>query len=625
VLFKIRLNASLCVAIVLLALLGCASGKGNPYLKRDRSAAGSVNTDRSEFSYSNEAPRHRLPWILWHDGQDFEGQILQVTDIQQGDELVATGKFPEALVRFQSIKPEGLSARERRALMFRIGAMQLARNNSSAALSTLSQYFASIGLRVEDVEPAPSLFLGYAYGQAGNLDQSMAWFARAHTIAQDDRRVREKAKSALRETLASIAPDRFEQVVVRWDKEPIIDEMVSQERARRSRSGYRYAQRNLFRADAYYTPHQQQTFHAQSSASGELAVILPLSGKYAALGEQLKRGLQLALKDKTAQGVTGEFYDSTGTTEGAVSELRRALSGQRPPSFVVGPLLSDPAEEVARELRQIGIPNLSFSKRNNFETGQGIFRLGVTAQSQVRQLVEKSHFELGIKSYAIIAPSDYVGAEFADSFRSELAQHGINLLFEGTYQPASSVSIQRLAEQVENYPVEAVFFPGDIDDAALFFSTMPAEFRRKVRPLGTAAWDNPVKLRNSQKALEGSLFVSAFNRQSGRSLVKNFVEAFQATFQTPPDFLAAQGFDAGTLLLAAIKQSSQQGYSVGQALIDIGEYEGLTGLLKISLGGEVERRYATLIFEKGNFRELPLRTVVEVSATGEPQKLPSLE
>jgi ABC-type branched-subunit amino acid transport system substrate-binding protein len=606
-------SLSLLFCSLLLLLLASCGGRANPYLSRARDIEKGGGRIHAPGPHSTVTRRPHIPWLLWFPSQDFEGRSIKIPDIKKGDALVSEGRYSEALTTFISINPSSLSGRERRALAFRTAATQLTLNQSDAALGSLSEYFTSVGLRVKDVGPEASLFLGYAYGQADNAEQSMAWFVRAHRLATDNRRIRELVKEAVERTLTNIPPEQFEHQVTKWRRETFVDQIVAEERARRAARGYHYASRDLFRVNPFSAHHSTQRSTPSRDGSKQIVAILPLTGRYASLGENVKRGIQLAFKSEgLGDSVSVHFIDSAGSEQTAIVELEQYLGTGAQPLFVIGPLLSDPAQAVGERLRRIGIPMLSFSKRNTFRTGGGIFRLGITAEGQVERLIEKAHLKLKVRSYAIVASNDYTGYEYADSFREQLALNRLQLEFEGTYDPANSASIQSMAEQLERKKVDGVFFSGSLEDAALFFSSMPLRYRQGVRPLGTAAWDNSTKLRNSQRALDGALFISPFNEKSERSLVINFIDAYKKTFGVAPDFLAAQGFDAATLVSAAVKQGMSQGYSFAQALVDVGEYEGLTGLLTITTDGEIRRKYATILFEKGTLQELPLRTLIQV-------------
>jgi ABC-type branched-subunit amino acid transport system substrate-binding protein len=86
------------------------------------------------------------------------------------------------------------------------------------------------------------------------------------------------------------------------------------------------------------------------------------------------------------------------------------------------------------------------------------------------------------------------------------------------------------------------------------------------------------------------MFVSPFFIFDDNIYSKQFQNTYKATFNAPPDFLAAQGFDAATLLSTALKQSNQSGDYVN-AFKGIDLYQGLTGEITVSHNGELERKF----------------------------------
>ena len=93
-------------------------------------------------------------------------------------------------------------------------------------------------------------------------------------------------------------------------------------------------------------------------------------------------------------------------------------------------------------------------------------------------------------------------------------------------------------------------------------------------------------------------------RSRRRSIVRKFVEVYRAKYGKQPDFLAAQGFDAATMVLAAAKREKQEQLSFVQAFRRIDVYDGLTGAISVTSSGEVQRSYSVVKFERGRLIDL---------------------
>ena len=90
--------------------------------------------------------------------------------------------------------------------------------------------------------------------------------------------------------------------------------------------------------------------------------------------------------------------------------------------------------------------------------------------------------------------------------------------------------------------------------------------------------------------------------------MQQFVESYRGRFKTAPNFLAAQGFDAATLVINAIKRSKQERIPLAQALTQLPPYDGVTGAVSIDTQGEVRRALYVVEVTPTMFQEkMPLK------------------
>jgi ABC-type branched-subunit amino acid transport system substrate-binding protein len=134
-------------------------------------------------------------------------------------------------------------------------------------------------------------------------------------------------------------------------------------------------------------------------------------------------------------------------------------------------------------------------------------------------------------------------------------------------------------------------------------SNLSPSTRKTMRPLGTALWDNSSKIANSQALFDTAIFVTPFFPQSSRPVVQQFNESYKGKFKVAPNFLAAQGFDAGTLVVAAIHKAARERKSFTDALSSLPRYEGVTGLIDMGPGGEIRRSFYVVEVSKNGFLE----------------------
>lgn len=538
----------------------------------------------------------RLQWDLWAYERDLDGMPLRDLNLLQGDRLSRQGQLELALDRYKAALGRRLSSPEERAAIMRIATTQLSLGRAKDSLETLGRYLSRNGGNVSRVDAPFGLVLGYAYGNAKVPEQSLAWFSRSYAMAGSNPILRDSVEQGIRQTLARVSEIEFEKTAKQWTDDETITRLFGVERKRRKDKAALVAVR-VAPSEVVVQPNlQEPPIQTEDVAEKPIAlVLLPLTGQYAQLGNATKKGMELALMDAHKGLIEFEFRDTGSDNTKATAGFEEAISSVKP-TAVVGPLLSDAAVEVAEISRSKGIPIVHFSKREGISTGGGVFRLGLTTSSQMRSLIDAIHQSLPIHRVAIVYPNDQVGTDYANAFRKEATARGIEVVLEAPYMKGDDKALVAIAEQVDTLAPQAVFLPDAPSKAARFFSSIKPGV---TIPLGIASWSNVAELKRSQAVLNNAIFVSPFLKDSKRPIVGKFIEAYKAQYGQEPDLLAAQGFDAATLALTALKRTADERVGFDSALLSIREYDGVTGRTEISSSGELERTYDTARFKDG--------------------------
>lgn len=550
------------------------------------------------------------PWETWTLGSNLEGDPLKNMFVIQGDEHIRRGERQEALEAFRRAQGEILEPVEAHALAIRLASSALVLDDARAALASLSEYYrrqgGSINTSIDTVDARSALIFAYSYGRLGQVDQAFAWFSRTNLLTRASGPLSDSAAQGARLLLRRLPDAEFERAENRWRGDAFVQSMIAQERLRRSREKPSHLPRTGAEIGRFWEVGHQATSEVPQHAefgSAQIGVILPLSGQFAAMGESLRRGVELAA---LGQGFPSEsllIRDDAGVTAQASGAAQELIASYQP-RVILGTISSEPAETIATLARSKGVPVLSFSKRSYFPIGGGVFRLGPTFESQAISLVRGAKSRLGIQKFAILYPTSSVETEFATAFERALEQEGLQAIFKESYQTGNGSQMALLAQKLEASGAEAVFFPDSLQAASQFLSSLTSAGRQRIRVLGSARFDNPNELSRSPAALSGIIFVSAFFPESEKPAVNQFVQSFEAKFERKPDFLAAQGFDAATLAIVALRHSLQSQLGFQDSFARLGNYAGLTGSIRVREDGEIEREMPLLIFENGKRSEL---------------------
>lgn len=318
-----------------------------------------------------------------------------------------------------------------------------------------------------------------------------------------------------------------------------------------------------------------------------IVVLVPMSGKYEAVGKQVRDALGFGFGNGNA---TLRFVDSGASPETAVAALDKAVL-EDGAIAVVGPMLSDETEAVLARAEALHVPLLSLSQSYEDTTGhhwalQAMYSRG----DQVTALLDWVTKEKGMDAFAVFHPDNDFGTRAADLFTAAATAHGATVTTSASYS-AEANNLGEFARKlgtregnIAQLRAEAaknggnpntVVVPPRIDFDALFIPEAAArtplvcaalayeEFPMgdfvpraggvKVPLLGLASWNNGQLVTQGNEYTRGSFFPDVFNAGvAGES--SPFVTAFRAAAGHSPIALEAAVVDVGKLLAATVAQ-----------------------------------------------------------------------
>ncbi len=347
-----------------------------------------------------------------------------------------------------------------------------------------------------------------------------------------------------------------------------------------------------------------------------IGVILPLSGRHASLGQKLLRGLQMGL------GLDGEVsgnpiklavVDSEGNPDTARRGVEKLVQ-EDSVIAVVGSLLSKTANAVADQSQVLNVPNLALSQKSGLtNTGDNIFRFGMTSEMQIRYLVKKSMQDLGMRRFAIVYPNDKFGVEYANLFWDEVRARGGEIRGVQSYEPdesdfsglvqrlsgtffledrqeeihwlerqkndrQKSVNVRARPDEKNLSPVvdfDAVFIPDGIKAMGQITAMLAFNGIKGIRILGPNIWNNDAIIKRVSNVNNQIIFVDAapFNEKTASS--QTFIKKYKSYFNENPGIFEVQGFEAGLLLNRVLSQSVSTRESFKDKLGAVSSVQGL--------------------------------------------------
>lgn len=347
-----------------------------------------------------------------------------------------------------------------------------------------------------------------------------------------------------------------------------------------------------------------------------VGVLLPLSGRYAAFGKLVQRGMEQARADfRPSVPVRFLYRDTAGDPALAAQQVAELVIGERIMALA-GPLVGNAASAAAERAARVQVPMLALSQKEGLAAASPyVFRNSLTAPLQVEALANYAMNEQGLRTFGILHPSSRQGQMMAELFSAAVTQRGGEVVARQSYlqeQTDFRREVRLLqgldpngpeeegAGEKEKPPFEALFVPDYADRVSLVAPQLPFYGLEGVQLLGTNGWNDPALVKAAGKFVEGAVFVDGFFRHSPYPFVQDFVEDYYATHGEEPTILEAQGYDVAGILLTLLDNpriGSRAAVRWGLAQMPI--FPGVTGATRFDAQGEAVKTLFLLQIQDG--------------------------
>lgn len=304
-----------------------------------------------------------------------------------------------------------------------------------------------------------------------------------------------------------------------------------------------------------------------------IALLVPMSGANAAVGQSIANATTMALLDTNAANLRITTYD---TAQGVRVAARKAVTdGNR---LILGPLMGDEIAPVLTEARAARIPVVSFSNDVGL-AARDVFLMGQIPAQSITRTVRYVRGK-GAQSFAILAPAGEYGQRAEAALRAAVVQNGGRFAGSETYARGNT-SVVSAAQRLK---AKGGFDTVLIADGARLAAQGAAQFRPgNTRILGTELWSGEAAIARSP-ALNGAVFSAVAD---GR--YRRFSDSYEARFGAAPYRIATLGYDA-VLLTLRIARDWQVGRPFpADRLRDSGGFLGLDGAFRFGSDGVVQR------------------------------------
>ncbi len=366
-------------------------------------------------------------------------------------------------------------------------------------------------------------------------------------------------------------------------------------------------------ATAAFLDGLQERSTEMRSRPGDIAVLLPLSGRLAAAGQAVQEGILTAWFDDPKRSDTRlHFIDVSDQAEHIHRHYQRAV--ELGAEFVIGPLDRSAVESLSL-IENLALPTLALNQ-SEFAISPQLFQFGLNPEQEAREVARQA-WAMGHRQAGMLVAQNPLGDRLGEAFKQSWLALGGQINGEHRYNPnendfagpikgllniSDSELRHRRINRLSQHQVS--FTPRVREDMDFIFLVGQPRQARLIRPqlrfhhagnmpvLSTSHVFTGQLDPDADRDMNGIYFVDTPWTLSATSLtseIREYNREALASHRGPLQRLVAMGVDAYQLL-PMLEMLRGRPYEF---------YPGETGLLSIDTLGRVDRQLQWARFQRG--------------------------
>ncbi|MBU4369848.1 penicillin-binding protein activator [Patescibacteria group bacterium] len=330
----------------------------------------------------------------------------------------------------------------------------------------------------------------------------------------------------------------------------------------------------------------------------KIGVILPLTGKAAQYGEEMKRGIELAIENKKDISIEVLYEDSKFDTKEGVSAYHRLrvenvsimITAVSTIALAISPLTNE--NQVLQMAIAASTPE--YTSSNDFT-----FRVTTRTEVEDKELA-KWVINKGYKEIALMYANNDWGLGHYNSIKPEIEKLEGKVVGEENYLIEETDFRTQLTKIKAKNP-EAIFLLSDGKTAGIVLK-QAKELGVEAQFFGIRSLQSEDLLSIAQEAAEGLVYTYPFDPLSDTPKIKEFVEKYQTKYESLPTSYVAEGYDAMGLILKSLKKCGEANtLCMRDDLLITKDHLGILGSLTFDENGDVYYPYFIKTIKDGQF------------------------
>ncbi|GMO16719.1 ABC transporter substrate-binding protein [Bradyrhizobium sp. TM239] len=350
----------------------------------------------------------------------------------------------------------------------------------------------------------------------------------------------------------------------------------------------------------------------------KLGVIVTLSGPAAALGQQVRDGFALAVKDLGSKmggrDVEVVVVDDELKPDAAVTKVKGLLERDKV-DFVIGPIFSNILQAIHRPVTESKTFLISPNAGPSTFAGKDcnpFFYVTSYQNDQVHEILGKVAQDRGYKRMYLMVPNYQAGKDSAAGFKLDYKGE----IVEESYMPLNTLDFQPELSKISSQKPDALFtfMPGGLG-VNLVKQYRQAGLADSIPVLSAFTVDEST-LPAQQDAAVGMFGGANWAPNLDNPQNKKFVASYEAAYNVVPGTYAFQAYDAAMLIDSAVKavKGDLSNKDAVQAALKKADFTSLRGTFKFNTNGyPIQDFYLTKVAKRpdGKFQTEIVQKVFE--------------
>jgi branched-chain amino acid transport system substrate-binding protein len=311
-------------------------------------------------------------------------------------------------------------------------------------------------------------------------------------------------------------------------------------------------------------------------ARHRIALLVPLSGANAGVGEAISNAANMAILDTGGKSLRLTIYD---TATGAAAAAQKAVSDGN--KLILGPLLAEDVRSVAPIGRAAQVPLVSFSN-DVAVAGNGTWLMGFVPTQSIDRIVSYARTK-GMVRFAGLIPNGLYGQRASAALIKAVERTNGQMVGMASYDRSPGSMAAAVSKLAQSSAYDALLIADSGKGAVQLVPMIRRNGGETAQILGTELWNTEPSLAQSP-ALRGGLFASVSD-----SVYNQLSTKYRARFGKGPYRLSSLGYDA-VLLINKIATNWRVGTNFPAAQLgDAGGFSGIDGAFRFGRDNVAER------------------------------------